>query len=61
LNAQYIDSRFEVTTVLLKSERDDGRPILFERHPELPGCCSILGGKIDHIYDVLGKLDEEIL
>lgn len=61
LDAQYIDSLFEVRTVLLKSERDDGRPILFERHPGLPGCYSILGGMIDHIYDVLGKLDEEIL
>ena len=61
LDAKYVDSLFEVKTVLVKNEGDDGRPILFEKHPELPGCYSILGGKIDNIYDVLEKLDEEIL
>lgn len=59
LNAKHVDSLFEIKTVLTKNEGDDGRPILFERHPELPGCYSILGGKIDNIYDVLEKLDEE--
>lgn len=57
--ARYVDSLFEVKTVLMKNEGDDGRPILFEKHPELPGCYSILGGKIDNIYDVLEKLDAE--
>lgn len=60
LEAKYVDSLFEVKTVLIKSESDDGRPILFEKHPKLPGCYSILGGKIDNIYDVLEKLDAEI-
>lgn len=59
LDAQYVDSLFEVKTVLVKNEGDDGRPILFEKHAELPGCYSILGGKIDNIYDALEKLDEE--
>lgn len=58
--AQYRESLFEVKTVLAKNEGDDGRPILFERHAELPGCYSILGGKIDNIYDVLEKLDAEL-
>lgn len=58
-DAKYIDSLFEVKTVLVKNEGDDGRPILFEKHAELPGCYSVLGGKIDNIYDVLEKLDEE--
>lgn len=58
-DAQYIRSLFEVKTVLLKNEGDDGRPILFERYAELPGCYSVLGGKIDNIYDVLEKLDSE--
>lgn len=61
LDAKYVDSLFEVKTVLVKNEGDDGRPILFEKHPELPDCYSILGGKIDNIYDVLEKLDAEIL
>lgn len=60
LDARYVDSLFEVKTVLVKNEGDDGRPILFENHAELPGCYSVLGGKIDNIYDVLEKLDAEI-
>jgi glycine/D-amino acid oxidase-like deaminating enzyme len=59
LDAKYVDSLFEVKTVLVKNEGDDGRPILFEKRPELPGCYSLLGGKIDNIYDVLEKLDAE--
>jgi len=60
-SARYVDSLFEVKTVLVKNEGDDGRPILYERHQALPGCFSILGGKIDNIYDVLEKLDCEEL
>ena len=59
LNAKYVQSLFEVKTILVKNEGDDGRPILFEKHPELPGCYSVLGGKIDNIYDVMEKLDAE--
>lgn len=58
--AKYVNSLFEVKTVLVKNEGDDGRPILFEKHSELPGCYSVLGGKIDNIYDVLEKLDSEV-
>jgi glycine/D-amino acid oxidase-like deaminating enzyme len=57
LDAKYIESLFEVKTVLLKNEGDDGRPILFEQHAELPGCYSVMGGKIDNIYDVLERFD----
>ncbi|MFM0329227.1 FAD-dependent oxidoreductase [Paraburkholderia strydomiana] len=60
-NAKYIESLFEIKTVLTKNEVDDGRPILFEKHLDLPGCFSVLGGKIDNIYDVLEKLDAEML
>lgn len=58
-DAKYVESLFEVKTVLVKNEGDDGRPILFERHASLPNCYSILGGKIDNIYDALVKLDAE--
>jgi glycine/D-amino acid oxidase-like deaminating enzyme len=60
LQAKYVESLFEVKTVLVKNEGDDGRPILFESHPELPGCHSVLGGKIDNIYDVLERLKNEM-
>lgn len=59
--AKYVESLFEVKTILVKNEGDDGRPILFEKHLALPGCYSVLGGKIDNIYDVLEKLDDELL
>lgn len=59
LEAKYVESLFEIKTVLVKNEGDDGRPILFEKHAELPGCFSVLGGKIDNIYDVLEKLETE--
>ncbi len=59
--AQHLDSLWEVKTVLLKNESDDGRPILFERSARLPGLVSVLGGKIDNIYDVLERLDAEPL
>ncbi|MHC8298799.1 FAD-dependent oxidoreductase [Pseudomonas sp. ZS1P83] len=61
LDAKYVESLFEVKTILIKNEGDDGRPILFEKHDVLPGCYSILGGKIDNIYDVLEKLETENL
>ena len=57
--SKYIDSLFEVKTVLTKSEGDDGRPILFEKYLDMPGYYSILGGKIDNIFDILEKLDDE--
>ncbi len=59
LDATYAESLFEVKTVLVKNEGDDGRPILFETHAALPGFYSVLGGKIDNIYDVLEKLQHE--
>lgn len=59
INSEYVESLFEMKTVLIKNEGDDGRPILFEKHPDMPGCYSILGGKIDNIFDAIEKLDTE--
>jgi hypothetical protein len=58
-DASQQDSLFEVKTVLCKNENDDGRPILFEKSTSLPGLYSILGGKIDNIYDIINFLDQE--
>jgi hypothetical protein len=41
-----------VKTILLKNEADDGRPILYHRKPETSRVVSVLGGKIDNIYDL---------
>lgn len=50
--AQYKKSVFDVKTVLVKSEQDDGRPILYQQRPKGSRAISILGGKIDNIYDL---------
>jgi len=47
----------EVKAVLERNEVDDGRPILMRRHPSLPGLTSVLGGKIDNVYDLLDAMD----
>lgn len=57
----YEGSLFTVKTVLGRNEGDDGRPILFERHGPGGRVVSILGGKIDNVFDVLERLDEEDL
>lgn len=50
------DILFEVKTVLASNEVDDGRPILLERHRNDARCVSVLGGKIDNVYDVCALL-----
>jgi glycine/D-amino acid oxidase-like deaminating enzyme len=49
---EYHRSLFDVKTVLIKNEVDDGRPILYQRKPEDSRVVSILGGKVDNIYDL---------
>jgi glycine/D-amino acid oxidase-like deaminating enzyme len=57
-DCRYVRSLFEVKTVLLQNEVDDGRPILFRRHAELGDATTIMGGKIDNIYEVLAMMNE---
>ena len=59
-DARYADSLFEIKTVLRKNEGDDGRPILFERDPKTPRVLSVLGSKLDNIYDAHAALDAHI-
>jgi hypothetical protein len=51
------ESLFELKAVLPQSELDDSRPILFRTDPDLRGLVSVLGGKIDNVYDVERELD----
>jgi glycine/D-amino acid oxidase-like deaminating enzyme len=55
--ARYVKSLFEVKTVLVQNEVDDGRPILFRCQPGNPDFTTVLGAKIDNIYDVLDALN----
>jgi glycine/D-amino acid oxidase-like deaminating enzyme len=54
--ARVVDSLFEVKTLLVRNEIDDGRPILMERGESADTVYSILGGKIDNVYDVIHRL-----
>ena len=51
-------SLFEVKTVMVKNERDDGRPILLCRHADAPRLSSVMGAKIDNIYDLFEALPQ---
>lgn len=54
----YRDSLWEVKTILPRSDGDDSRPILFHRSPRTPRLVSVLGGKIDNVYDAMKQLDQ---
>lgn len=49
---RYVDSIWEVKTVMPRSEQDDSRPILLRRSAQHPACVTVLGAKIDSVYDV---------
>jgi hypothetical protein len=54
---RYVDSLWEVKTVLPRSEQDDSRPILFKQHYGLPNFHCVLGAKIDNIFDLLDQMN----
>ncbi len=56
-DAKYVDSLWEIKTVLPQSENDDSRPILFKKDHGLKGYTCIMGGKLDNIYDVLREIE----
>ena len=47
---------FDIKTVLVKNEQDDGRPILYWQQPAHSRVISILGGKMDNIYDLFDQV-----
>lgn len=54
----HVKSLYEVKTVLLQNEGNDGRPILFRRdYADTPGLSVVMGGKIDNIYDIISALE----
>lgn len=58
-NAEYKKSIFEIKTILVKNEIDDGRPILFAKnYANINGFYNILGSKIDNIYEILSVLKD---
>ncbi len=57
--ARYVDSHFEMKTVLLQNEVDDGRPILCRCNYGIKGLYVVLGAKIDNIYDINQVIEKE--
>lgn len=57
LDCQYIDSIWEIKTVLPFKEHCDSRPILFRPNYGLKGFHNIVGGKIDNVYDVIRVIE----
>lgn len=55
---QYEDSIWEVKTILPRSESNDSRPILFKPNYGIKGFHSIMGGKIDNVYDVIEVIEK---
>ena len=51
-NSTYEKSYYEIKSILLKSELNDSRPILFHSSKNSQKIFSIVGGKIDNIYDL---------
>lgn len=58
--SRYVDSLWEVKTILPLSDLDDSRPILFKRDYGLPNLTCVLGGKIDNVFDVLDQLEDGV-
>ncbi len=56
--ATYARSLYDVKTVLERNEADDGRPILLQEQADLPGLFSVLGGKVDNIFDLFEFLTQ---
>ena len=54
--AHVVGSLFDIKATLIRNEDDDGRPILMERSKPMPRVLSVLGAKIDNIYDVRSYL-----
>lgn len=55
----YLRSLYEIKAILVKSEDNDSRPIVFESSEDSDRIYSVLGSKIDNIYDVLAYLKQK--
>ena len=60
-NARLRGSIFDIKAVLSRHEDDDARPVLYEADPRNPRMISILGSKIDNIYDVIETIETSLL
>ena len=54
------NSLFEIKTFVAETEIDDARPIFFHRDETMPRLVSILGAKIDNVFDILTYVDRAV-
>lgn len=50
--SKYLGSKYTIKTVVARNEANDGRPIVIKEHSKNPLVVSVLGSKIDNIYDL---------
>jgi len=55
---KYKESLYEAKTIVSRNETDDGRPIVLKKHSD--NIYSILGTKLDNIYDLEERIEEII-
>jgi glycine/D-amino acid oxidase-like deaminating enzyme len=55
-SARYLRSLYELKATLVKSEETDSRPIVFEKSADSDRVYSVLGSKLDNVYDVIAFL-----
>lgn len=58
--ARHVRSLYEIKTLVTGSQVDDSRPILFHRDSRNPRIISVLGSKIDNIFDVYEYVDKAL-
>jgi glycine/D-amino acid oxidase-like deaminating enzyme len=58
--ARYVRSIYEIKTLADGTQTDDARPILFHRDATSPRIISILGGKLDNIFDVYHYVEQAL-
>lgn len=57
-DTEYVDSLFEIKSILATNENNDGRPILYKKNHGYKGLSVIMGGKIDNIYDIIQAMKD---
>jgi len=56
--SKYVKSLYTIKTTVSRNEDNDGRPIVIKKHNINPNIYSVLGSKIDNIYDLENYLKE---
>jgi glycine/D-amino acid oxidase-like deaminating enzyme len=58
--ARHVRSLYDIKTLVTGTQVDDSRPILFHRDSRNPRIISVLGSKIDNIFDVYEYVDQAL-